>query len=107
MNREDIWQQSIYWNKVIQRQRFSICFANDEKKVFSISGKINANIYDFLVAKLFAGGYLATKYLLEQGHTKIGCVFKEIGSGRSRLDGYLRALKEFHIPVKKEYLQAK
>ncbi len=52
------------------------------------------------------GGYLATKYLLEQGHTKIGCVFKEIGSGRSRLDGYLRALKEFHIPVKKEYLQA-
>lgn len=52
------------------------------------------------------GGYLATKYLLEQGHRKIACVFKDdhVGNGRSRLDGYLKALKEFRIPVRQEYL---
>lgn len=53
------------------------------------------------------GGYLAAKYLLMQGHTKIGCVYRDdkAGSGKSRLDGYLRALGEYHIPVKEEYLK--
>lgn len=53
------------------------------------------------------GGYLAVRYLLEQGHRKIGCIYKDdkTGNGRSRLDGYLRALEEFHVPVKQEYLQ--
>lgn len=53
------------------------------------------------------GGYLAARYLLEQGHQKIGCIYKDdkTGNGRSRLDGYLRALKEFHVPVKQEYLK--
>lgn len=53
------------------------------------------------------GGYLAAKYLLEQGHTKIGCVYRDdrAGSGKSRLDGYLRALEEFHIPVQEKYLK--
>ena len=52
------------------------------------------------------GGYLATKYLLEQGHTKIGCVYRDdkAGSGKNRLDGYLRALREFDIPVLEKYL---
>lgn len=53
------------------------------------------------------GGYLATKYLLEQGHRRIACVFKDdhVGNGRSRLDGYLKALKEYKVPVKQDYLQ--
>lgn len=53
------------------------------------------------------GGYLATKYLLEQGHTKIGCVYRDDkeGSGKSRLDGYLRALAQYRIPVREEYLK--
>lgn len=53
------------------------------------------------------GGYLAVKYLLTQGHTRIGCVYRDdkAGSGKSRLDGYLRALEEYHIPVREEYLK--
>lgn len=53
------------------------------------------------------GGYLAARYLLEKGHRKIGCVYKDDkkGNGRSRLDGYMRAMEEYEIPVKKEYLQ--
>lgn len=53
------------------------------------------------------GGYLATKYLLEQGHRRIACIFKDdhVGNGRSRLDGYFKALKEYRVPVRQEYLQ--
>ncbi len=53
------------------------------------------------------GGYLATQYLLEQGHTKIGCVYRDDkqGSGKSRLDGYLRALAQYGVPVNEDYLK--
>lgn len=53
------------------------------------------------------GGYLAAKYLLEQGHRKIGCVYRDdkAGSGKSRLDGYMRALREFGVRVQRKYLK--
>lgn len=53
------------------------------------------------------GGYLAAKYLLSQGHKKIGCVYRDDkeGSGKSRLNGYLRALKEYRVPVRQKYLK--
>ena len=42
------------------------------------------------------GGYLATRHLLEQGHTRIGCLTGPVGllSGRERLRGYRTALEE-------------
>ncbi len=42
------------------------------------------------------GGYLATKYLLDQGHSRIGSLLGPLGqcSVRNRLKGYRRALKE-------------
>lgn len=53
------------------------------------------------------GGYLAAKYLITQGHTKIGCVYRDdkAGSGKSRLVGYMRALSEHGILVREEYLK--
>lgn len=45
------------------------------------------------------GGYLAAKKLLELGHKKIGCVTgpQNLADSRNRLDGYCRALEEYHI----------
>lgn len=44
------------------------------------------------------GGYLATKCLLEQGHTRIACLVNTSShTGRARLDGYRRALAEFSV----------
>lgn len=45
------------------------------------------------------GGYLAAKKLLELGHKKIGCVTgpQNLTDSRNRLDGYCRALEEYHI----------
>lgn len=53
------------------------------------------------------GGYLAVRYLLEQGHRKIACVYKDdkMGNAHSRLDGYLKAMEEYGVPVREEYLQ--
>ena len=45
------------------------------------------------------GGYLATKHLLDNGHTKIGCITGPLNenASRERLQGYRNALTEFEI----------
>lgn len=45
------------------------------------------------------GGYLATKHLLEQGHTKVACITGQLSKAdsRERLQGYRNALAEFDI----------
>ncbi len=44
------------------------------------------------------GGYLATKHLLERGHTRIGIITGPMGRPHNRLYGYIRALQDFGIP---------
>ncbi len=48
----------------------------------------------------FAGGYEATKHLLQLGHRRIGIVLGPVDAPESiqRLDGYKRALKDCGIP---------
>jgi len=50
------------------------------------------------------GGYAATKYLLEMGHEKIGCVTGPswLEDSKERLAGYRKALTEYKIPFRKE-----
>ncbi|MGL6122691.1 MAG: substrate-binding domain-containing protein, partial [Shewanella sp.] len=45
------------------------------------------------------GGYLATKHLLELGHTKVACITGQLSKvdSRDRLQGYRNALAEFAI----------
>lgn len=52
------------------------------------------------------GGYMATRHLLERGHTKIGSLLGPMGqySVRSRLRGYRRALEEAGILYDEKYL---
>lgn len=48
-------------------------------------------------------GYVTTKYLINQGHRKIGGIFKlDDGQGRMRYAGYIKALREHHISVNEE-----
>lgn len=51
------------------------------------------------------GGYLATKYMLDKHHTKVGFLsgkMKEDGVIKKRHEGYKRALSEYGIPYDKE-----
>lgn len=45
------------------------------------------------------GGYLATKHLLELGHTRVACITGQLSKGdsRDRLQGYRNALAEFGL----------
>ena len=47
------------------------------------------------------GSWLATRYLIQEGHGKIGflCSNHPISDARDRLQGYLDALQEHHIPI--------
>lgn len=52
------------------------------------------------------GAYLATNYLISKGHRKIAHVHgsKQIVSGRLRINGYLKALKDKGIEIKESYI---
>lgn len=65
----------------------------------------NANCSSVIVNHM-QGGYIATKYLIEQGHKKIGCVTGPFGleDSKERLAGYRKALDEFEIPFDKQYI---
>lgn len=50
--------------------------------------------------------YRCTKILIEAGHRKIGVLggSEAIGIGRDRINGYLKALEEYGIPVRAQYM---
>ena len=53
------------------------------------------------------GSYLATKYLLDMGHTDVAFFvgqIKENGVMKKRLLGYRQALEEFDLPYRKDYV---
>jgi LacI family transcriptional regulator len=52
------------------------------------------------------GGYIATKYLLELGHTKIACLAgpSTVTPSADRIKGYMRALNEAGIETREDYL---
>lgn len=52
------------------------------------------------------GGYLATRHLIEQGHTRIACITgPNSGSTRvGRVEGYCQALQQAGLPLREELL---
>lgn len=53
------------------------------------------------------GGYIATKYLIENGHTRIGCITGPLGMLNSRLRflGFKKALKDSDIRFQAKYVE--
>ncbi|MBU3196680.1 LacI family DNA-binding transcriptional regulator [Clostridium algidicarnis] len=52
------------------------------------------------------GSYLATKHLIENGHSKISCITNSIYSKNtvSRFEGYKKAMQEYGLEIKKDYI---
>jgi LacI family transcriptional regulator len=50
------------------------------------------------------GAYQATRYLIENGHRRIGMISSSINTsaGTERIEGYMKALEEFQIPYDRE-----
>ncbi len=54
------------------------------------------------------GAFLATQYLIQKGHRKIGFISGELSrlSFEQRYQGYLKALEKNNIPIEKKYISA-
>ena len=52
------------------------------------------------------GGYLATKHLIEQGHTEIGCLTGPLNKlqAQQRLSGFVQAMEESGLEINKEWI---
>jgi len=55
----------------------------------------------------YKGAYLATEYLIRQGHSNIACVASshKIEDAEQRVAGYLAALKDNHISLSPSYIE--
>lgn len=53
----------------------------------------------------FAGGFEATRHLLELGHTQIALLAgrTQLSTHSGRVEGFRRAMQEAHLPVKQKY----
>ena len=71
---------------------------------------IDREIFNYNYSGLFLddihGGYLATKSLIENGHVEIAIITGdfETKNAQDRYLGYLKALKEFSIPLNQNYV---
>lgn len=61
---------------------------------------------DFITADNKSGGYMATEYLIHNGHDKIGMIVgaREVYTCRKRIEGYKEALAFYNISIKEEYI---
>lgn len=67
---------------------------------------VEASVCSSVIVNHRQGGYIATRYLLEQGHRKIGCVTgpAELKDSKERLLGYCKALEEFGVAYDEELI---
>jgi LacI family transcriptional regulator len=65
----------------------------------------NINI-DYILTDNISSGYVATEYLIKNGHTKIGFIgnIHASISFSDRYQGYLRALSHYNIPVVSDFI---
>lgn len=61
---------------------------------------------DVVVTDNFTGGYMATKHLIELGHTKIGFLKGPVNSAvtHDRFSGYQKAMQNFSITTNSKYI---
>jgi LacI family transcriptional regulator len=73
-----------------------------------VNRRSQADLLDGVVADNFRGAYLATEYLLGFGHRRIALIVgsREITTGKDRIQGYERALRDAEVPVRLEYLKS-
>ncbi len=64
------------------------------------------HLIDSVIINNTQGAYLATKHLIDNGHTKIGYLQSsfELGNFNERQDGFQKAMVEHNIPIQDKYV---
>ncbi len=75
-------------------------------KAVVVDRDLNAPELDSVFVDNEEGGYIATKYLLDRGHTHIGCIGgpSSLSPSSGRMKGYKKALNEYDVPLNSENL---
>jgi LacI family transcriptional regulator len=75
--------------------------ASEGMPIVELNRQRESDILDAVLADDFHGSYEMTKYLLGKGHRRIGLVIgeAEISTGKDRIAGYRRALKDTKISI--------
>lgn len=61
---------------------------------------------DVIEDNSFMGGYIATKYLIDNGHKAIGLIAGELDktTARTRYEGFVKAMNEANLPINKDWI---
>jgi LacI family transcriptional regulator len=115
----DLTRETAYINMLSSKQVDGVIFiaAHSEPQNLMLLKKRNIPVIlvdrdvplfygDVVLVNNEQGGYIATKYLLEIGHTKIACITgpSDITPSADRIKGYLRALNEAGLEKRDDYL---
>jgi LacI family transcriptional regulator len=78
------------------RRRFPLVFVDRVPLGFTRDAVVSDNVH---------GAYLATRHLIELGHTRIAIIAgdQRLSVGLERVDGFRTAMQEAHLPVREEY----
>lgn len=73
---------------------------NSNTPVLAVDRSFHSPKIPSVIVDQYAGGYEATKHLLDLGHRKIGCITgpENVNNSSERLRGYRRALEDAGIP---------
>ena len=85
------------------RESLDLLERSDIPKVI-IDRQVDRVNIDSVLIDNFKGGYLATRHLLELGHTRIGCITgpSQLTPSGQRLNGFTQALSEHGIMIDEE-----
>lgn len=84
-----------------------ICGISKKIPTILVSRKIKNPLFqgDFIGTDCISGAYALTKYLLENGHRKIGVIngLLNVSTGKERFEGFKEAIKDYNISINDDY----
>ncbi len=74
--------------------------------VVLVNRKLSGEKGNYVVIDNFKGAYMITEHLIKCGNRKIGIIMgsSEMSTARERMGGYRKALSDYSLPLKKEYV---
>ena len=90
-----------------QNESMLYSIAEDEIPCAFLWDTLENTTYNYVGIDNFSASYDMMRYLLGLGHTRIafaGAMSMQVGRVEKRLNGYLRALEEYDIPLRSEYV---
>jgi len=72
-----------------------------------VNRRLEHDIASYVVMDDVLGGYKATEHLIKLGHRRIGMISGPISysTGSERMEGYRKALREYHIPIDRKLIK--